>query len=78
MVDDRTIPDPNTNAVNSLNQISLAIAQLAKVMNNVFPQIIGTALTATSGAIVPMNYKGYLVLTDPATGGSVKVGYYGD
>jgi hypothetical protein len=70
--------DPNTNAVNALNQITLAIAQLSKTMNAVFPQIIGTSLTATSGAIQNNKYVGYLVLTDPQSGGTVKVGYYAD
>jgi len=69
--------DPNQNAVNALNQISLQIAQQTKTMNNIFPQIIGTSAgSVTSGAIIPLNYVGYINLTDPATGQTLKVGYY--
>ena len=74
--DDKRIPDPNTNAVNALNQISLAIAQLAKVTNAVFPQIVGTSLSATSGAITPTNFVGYASLVLPSTGQTIKVPYY--
>lgn len=77
MTDDR-ITDPNANAINSLNQISLAIAQLTKTINAVFPQSIATAASATSGAILAKSYVGYLVVANPLTGQDVKVGYYAD
>lgn len=70
--------NPNQNAVNALNQISLAIAQQTKTINTVFPTTIGTSLTATSGAILPKSYAGYLVISNPLTGGALKVGYYDD
>lgn len=68
--------DPNTNAINSLNEITNAISQLTKVMNAVFPTAITTSLTATSGAIVAKNYAGYLVVNNPLTNEEVKVGFY--
>jgi hypothetical protein len=74
----QTGQDPNTNAINSLNAITNAISQLTKVVNAVFPQSISTSLTATSGAIIPKNYAGYLVISDPLTGGTVKIGYFLD
>ena len=76
MIDNKT-PDPNANAINSLNQIALGIAQLAKTFNAVFPQIVGTSTSSIqSGAIVPLNYVGYLDVTIPSTGQTAKVGYY--
>lgn len=77
MTDNKTTaPDPNNNAINSLNQIALAIANLTKVVNSVFPQTIATASSATSGAIIPASYKGFLVVANPETGSEVKIGYY--
>lgn len=78
MVDNPNIPDVNQNAINALNQISLQIAKLTQTINNVFPQTISTALTATSGSITPKNYVGFLSVNNPLTGGIVKVGYYND
>jgi hypothetical protein len=70
-------PDPNTNAVNALNQITLAIAQLAKTINTVFPTAIAVSTTGIqSGAIVPVNYVGYLTVANPVTGAEIKIGYY--
>lgn len=76
MIDNNAPQDPNTNAINSLNQITLAIAQLTKTVNAVFPQTIGTSLTAHSGSVTPTNYVGYLSVINPATGTTVKIGYY--
>lgn len=67
---------PNTNIVNALNQISLQIAQLTKIMDTVFPTAIGTSGSATAGAIAPTNFVGYLSVINPATGAEVKVPYY--
>lgn len=71
-----TTPDPNSNAINSLNQVVLAIAQLTKVMNTVFPTAIGTSGTATAGTVVPTDFVGYLSVINPATGTTIKIPYY--
>jgi hypothetical protein len=68
--------DPNQNAINALNQISLQIAQLTKTISQVFPQSISVSMTAVSGSVTPTNYIGYLSVFNPLTGGTVKVGYY--
>ena len=68
--------DPNANAIQTLQQIVTAIAALNKTVNAVFPQSLSTSLTATSGAIVPLNYKGYLVVNNPLTNTDIKIGYY--
>lgn len=70
--------NPNQNAVNALNQISLAIASQTKVINTVFPTAIATSLSATSGAIIPTNYKGFLTIANPIGGGTIKVPFYAD
>ncbi len=76
--DARNMTDnPNQNAVNALNQISLQLAQQTKTINNVFPQFIGTAASVTSGGIIPLNLKGYATVNLPGIG-TVKLGYYGD
>lgn len=68
--------NPNQNAVNALNQISLQIAKQTEILNTVFPTTIGTSLSATSGSITPTNYAGYLSVANPLTGQTVKIGYY--
>ena len=68
--------DPNQNAINALNQVTLAIAQLTKTVNAVFPQTLSSTSTFTSGAIVPLNYKGLLVVNNPLTNAEVKIPYY--
>ena len=69
--------NPNQNAINALNQISLAIAAQTKVVNSVFPQAIGVSTSGIqSGAIAPLNYSGYLSVVNPVTGHTIKLGYY--
>jgi len=69
--------NPAQSIVNALNQLSLQIAQQTKTINQVFPQIIGTSTSGIqSGAIVPLNYTGFLNVTLPSTGVTVKVPYY--
>ena len=58
------------NAVIALNTLNQTVAK-------VFPQAIGTATTATGGsATLPANPVGFLTITNPATGTTVKVPYY--
>lgn len=66
-----------TNFINTLNNINLAIANLNKTINAVFPQFIGTATTATGGAeTLPANPVGFLTVVNPVTGTTVKIPYY--
>lgn len=58
--------DPNTNAINTLNQIALAIAALNKTVNSVFPQ--GQAVTSSAGSASGK----YLTVIGP-DGGTYKI-----
>ena len=71
--DDKT----NLNAIQSLNQIVIAIAALNKTVNAVFPQTIGSSGSATGGAAtLPANPVGFLSVINPATGATIKIPYY--
>jgi len=73
---DQKDQNPTQSVVNALNQISLAIGSQTKVIDTVFPTVIGTSLSAVSGSITPTNYVGFLSVMNPATGQTVKIGYY--
>lgn len=68
--------DPNANAIQSLNAITLAIAKLTETINTVFPQAISTSLSATSGSIAPTNFVGFLSVANPINGQTIKVPFY--
>lgn len=55
---------------------TIAINNLNQTINNVFPQFVATAATATGGsATLPGSPVGFLELTIPGVG-TVKVPYY--
>lgn len=74
--DDNRNVDPNANAIQSLNAITLAIAKLTQTINAVFPQAISTSLSATSGSITPTNFVGFLSVANPINGQTIKVPFY--
>lgn len=54
-----------------------AMYDLVTALGNIFPQTTGTSTTATGGsATLPANPVGFITVTIPSTGQSVKVPYY--
>jgi hypothetical protein len=64
-------------AVTALQQLVAKLGTVAQTLSNSFPQVTGTAPTATAGtATLPSNPVGFITVTLPS-GASVKVPYYG-
>lgn len=62
--------------IQGINNIAVAMNNQAKVMSTTFPQMGGTATSATGGAAtLPANPVGFIVVTLPS-GVSAKVPYY--
>lgn len=61
-------------AIQSLNQ---NLSQVIQTLQTVLPNIQANATTATSGVrTLPGNPAGFLVVTNPVTGNSIRVPYY--
>ena len=61
-------------AIQNNGKILGTIQQALKAM---FPQLLGTATTATGGAAtLPANPVGFLTVTNPTTNTTVKIPYY--
>lgn len=63
--------------VTAIKNLNISANTINQTLARVFPQSIGTSNTATSGAqTLPAQPAGFLVVTNPATGTTVKVPYY--
>jgi acetyl-CoA carboxylase carboxyltransferase component len=77
MADDNAPGGGLTNLFTGLQNIAKAISNANQILNRSFPQVVGTASTATGGAAtLPAHPDGFMVVTNPQTGQSVLVPYY--
>ncbi len=66
-----------SDLITILKSLVISANTINQTIAKVFPQTIGTSATATGGAAtLPGNPVGFLDVTNPATGATVKVPYY--
>jgi hypothetical protein len=64
------------DVVTNLTQLIRSVASISQSISKSFPQVTGTATTATGGAAtLPANPVGFIVITLPS-GSTAKVPYY--
>lgn len=66
-----------TLILQALQQNGVQLGQIIQTLENVFPQALGTASSATGGAAtLPANPVGFLTVVNPTDGSTVLIPYY--